>query len=195
MFAAAVVAAILAVGFVRFSQSVSAPAAGPATGPADGIVVFTGGTDRISAAARLLSEGKGRRLLISGVNPATPRRDLEELTPELERLSRCCIDIGRQAEDTVGNARESAEWARGHGFGSLIVVTSAYHLPRSLSELAAAMPEARLIGYAVANPALSGAWWRDRRTARVLLAEYAKYVASLVRLQFMPADSGVAEGD
>ena len=33
--------------------------------------------------------------------------------------------------DTAGNAREAATWVGRHGFGSLLVVTSAYHAQRT----------------------------------------------------------------
>lgn len=173
-------------GFIWFAGYATDTSRRGAIPPADGIVVFTGGKDRIAVAANLLAQGKGRRLLISGVNPATPRRDLEELAPEMQRLSRCCIDLGRQAEDTVGNARETADWAYGHGFKSLLVVTSAYHLPRSLTELSSAMPDAVLTGVPVVSAHLVRPWWRDRIAVRLLMAEYTKYLASLARLAVMP---------
>jgi uncharacterized SAM-binding protein YcdF (DUF218 family) len=188
---AAAAAIGLGIGFVGFVGRVTAEPGMAAPAKADGIVVFTGGRDRIAVAARLLADGKGRRLLISGVNPATPRRDLEGLSPEIQPLSDCCIDLGREAEDTIGNALETAAWARDHGFATLLVVTSAYHLPRSLTELESALPEASLTGVPVASEGLSRPWWRDRHVARLLIAEYTKYLASLARL----AVSGGAAGD
>jgi hypothetical protein len=41
---------------------------------ADGIVVLTGGTSRVADALELLAAGRGKRLLISGVNPERHRR-------------------------------------------------------------------------------------------------------------------------
>ncbi|MFV2093429.1 MAG: YdcF family protein [Hyphomicrobiales bacterium] len=172
-------------GFFWFAGQAANPSLRDTTASADGIVVFTGGKDRIAVAANLLAQGRGRRLLISGVNPSTPRRDLEGLAPEMEQLSDCCIDLGRQAEDTIGNARETADWANGYGFRSLLVVTSAYHLPRSLTELSSAMPDAVLTGVPVVSARLARPWWRDRAALRLLMSEYTKYLASLVRLTFM----------
>ena len=42
---------------------------------------------------------------------------------------------------TRGNAAETAEWARAHQVRSLIVVTSAYHMPRALAELGRDLPD------------------------------------------------------
>src|SRR5689334_20168952 len=39
-------------------------------GSADGIVVLTGGSSRVADAIELLSEGRGKRLLITGVHRA-----------------------------------------------------------------------------------------------------------------------------
>lgn len=179
--AAAALAALLT-GFLNFANRVTAETLPVDPPVADGIVVFTGGRDRIAVAAHLLADGKGRRLLISGVNPSTPRHALEDISPNIGTFSDCCIDLGRQAEDTIGNARETAAWANRHGFATLLVVTSAYHLPRSLTELESALPGVRLTGVPVTTRRLTRPWWRDRGVARLLVAEYTKYLASLVRL-------------
>lgn len=173
-------------GFIWFADQAADPSLRGDIASADGIVVFTGGKNRIAVAASLLAQGRGRRLLISGVNPATPRRDLEGLAPEMQRLSDCCIDLGRQAEDTIGNARETADWANSYGFKSLLVVTSAYHLPRSMTELSSAMPDAVLTGVPVVSARLAQPWWSDRAALSLLIAEYTKYLASLARLTLMP---------
>ena len=71
---------------------------------ADGIVALTGGASRIADAVELLVAGRGQRLLISGVNPSTTPGELIRLTPELEKLFACCVDLGHQALNTTGNA-------------------------------------------------------------------------------------------
>ena len=93
----------------------------------------------------------------------------------------CCADIGYAAEDTHGNAVETADWARSHHFRSLIIVTARYHMPRSLQEFGNVMPGVRLVPYPVEQGSidLSG-WWRHPRTTLLLQREYAKYLASLV---------------
>ena len=44
--------------------------------------------------------------------------------------------LGREADNTHGNARETAGWMRGEGYRSLRLVTSWYHMRRSLLESA-----------------------------------------------------------
>ena len=48
---------------------------------ADGIVVLTGGTARVSDALELLAAHRGKRLLITGVNPGTTTTDIARQVP------------------------------------------------------------------------------------------------------------------
>jgi len=151
--------------------------------PADAIVVLTGASDmRLKEGMRLLDHRKGQRLFISGVNQKVKRSELQDVTEGSRRLYECCVDLGYEAENTVGNAREIADWARGHDFYTLIVVTSDYHMPRSLLELKADMPDAKFIPYPVASPDLdTRKWWRSPKGTRTLVVEYNKYLAILGR--------------
>ena len=151
---------------------------------ADGIVALTGDEDRISEAVRLLAEGKARRLLISGVNKSTRAPEIISLNTvgnSEARLFRCCVDLGKRAHNTEDNALETTAWVRLHGFRSLIVVTSTYHMPRTLIELRQAMPDVELVPYPVKSPRLGEQWWSDPRTAWVLGKEYLKFVTAFAR--------------
>ena len=160
----------------------STPAIEPAE-PADAIVVLTGASDeRLKQGMSLLERRKGARMFISGVNPEVKRTELAAVTEGSKRLYECCVDLGYQAENTVGNAHEIADWARGHDFYTLIVVTSDYHMPRSLLELKADMPGATLVPYPVATPDLDArGWWKSRKGQRIIVLEYCKYLAILGR--------------
>lgn len=172
----------LGVGFVAFADMV-ATAMPPADPHADGIVVLTGGTARIDAALALLAEGRAERLLISGVNPTVSRDTIaamagSEFGPALD----CCVDIDH-ARDTIENASSTGEWVSNRDFASLIVVTSSYHMPRSLAELADAMPGVRLIAFPVLSQELDlRTWWRDPAAFSLLFREYGKYLAAEARL-------------
>ena len=150
---------------------------------ADAIVALTGpSSERVNAAIRLLELDKGERLLISGVNREVRRRELRALTPGSSKLFNCCVDLGFEAENTVGNASEIAEWARKNEYKHLIVVTSDYHMPRSMLEIRSALPGVVLVPYAVPTPTLDHAdWWRKEQSARRMTLEYMKYLAVLGR--------------
>jgi uncharacterized SAM-binding protein YcdF (DUF218 family) len=180
---ATVVAVLLGLGagFVLFARTVASYLPGNVAPRADGIVVLTGGELRLLAGARLLKEGRGARLLISGVNLHTSRQDLRRLSGLSERLFAARVDID-YANTTIDNAEETKAWAEAKGYRKLIVVTSSYHMPRSLTELSRAMPEVFLVPYPVVPSRFKARqWWTDGFTARVLLAEYAKFLPSAAR--------------
>ncbi len=185
----------LAVGFVAFATSVAGTRT-PSDVHAEGIVVLTGGGGRIDSALHLLAEGRARRLLISGVNPSVDLKALAgTIDQDLEVALACCVDLGRDARDTIGNAVEARDWAKAKGYASLIVVTSDYHMPRSMAELAEAMPKVKLIPYPVTNPELHlGDWWANGTAFALLLREYGKYLLATARVKIAGAVASPASG-
>jgi uncharacterized SAM-binding protein YcdF (DUF218 family) len=161
---------------------------------ADGIVVLTGGASRITDAIELLAAGRGRRLLISGANPSTRPAEISRLNPEFDRVVRCCVDFDRSL-NTLGNAIETRRWAEGRGFHSLIVVTSSYHMPRALAELAHQLPGVALVPYPVVSDRLRGeSWWANGTTMRLIFSEYLKYVVAQLRMKVAPSSVAAVSG-
>jgi uncharacterized SAM-binding protein YcdF (DUF218 family) len=155
---------------------------------ADGIVVLTGGASRISDAIELLAAGHGKRLLISGVHRATSTAEIARINPRYQRFVTCCVDLDHSAINTVGNAVETRRWVKDRGFSSLIVVTSAYHMPRTMAELARQLPGTVLVPFPVVTDRLRNEpWWASAPTARLILSEYAKYVVAQLRMRIGPA--------
>jgi len=191
-----VVLLIWSAGLMAFAARAdrSTPAADPA--PADGIVALTGASgERIDAALRLLEAGKAKRLLISGVGRHVTRAQLQAVTGADERVFDCCVDLGFQAENTLGNGRETARWARTNGYHTLILVTADYHMPRARLELRAAMPEATVIPYPVATSELKvGDWWKTGPSAERMILEYSKYLAVLARETLLDLGPRAAHG-
>ncbi len=155
----------------------------PSEVKADGIVVLTGGGQRIREAGKLLGAGRAKRLLVTGINQRTKPHQILKLSGLEKALFECCVDLGYEALDTVGNAAETHAWAREKKFTTLIVVTSNYHMPRSLAELSRKLPGATLIPHAVIPKTFSReAWWLDARTTRILVSEYLKFLPAAARL-------------
>jgi uncharacterized SAM-binding protein YcdF (DUF218 family) len=181
------VLSLLAIGFLWFAGTVADDEV-RLEGKADGIVVLTGGASRLSDAVDLLASGRGRRLLISGVSPTTNLVDLRRRVPDHGRWFDCCIDLDYSAVNTIGNAVETRRWALGHGFRSLVVVTSSYHMPRAMLELSHQLPDATLIAYPVVTPQRRAeGWWSDPASARLLMLEYLKYIAANARIRLDPS--------
>jgi uncharacterized SAM-binding protein YcdF (DUF218 family) len=173
----------LAMGFGWFISRVPADEI-PLDRNADGIVVLTGGASRINDAIELLAAGRGRRLLISGANRTTNPIDISRLNPEFARWIRCCVDFDRPV-NTRGNAVETRRWARSRGCHSLIVVTSSYHMPRALAEIAHELPDVALIAFPVIADRHKGdRWWANGAATKLLVFEYLKYLVTNVRLAF-----------
>ncbi|MCA0357266.1 MAG: YdcF family protein [Proteobacteria bacterium] len=177
---------IWGLGLLAFTGRVDQSTPAPEPPISDGVVVLTGASNlRLEAATRLLEDGKGKRLLISGVNREATRADVQSVTRAVKPIYDCCVDLGFSAADTVGNARETAEWAKSKGYKSLIVVTADYHMPRSMLELRATMPDATLHPYPVKTDLNARRWWKTSLSARRMIVEYCKYLAILGREAFL----------
>jgi uncharacterized SAM-binding protein YcdF (DUF218 family) len=181
---AAAATALLLVGFAVFawhlpSQQIALER------DADGIVVLTGGTARIGDALELLATGRGKRLLITGVNAGTTFADIVHKNPKYHRQLACCVDFDRSAMNTYGNAVQAQLWATANGFHSLVVVTSAYHMPRALAELRHQLPDATLTPYPVLSERLRiEPWWSSGDTTRLVVSEYLKYLFAVMLMRF-----------
>jgi uncharacterized SAM-binding protein YcdF (DUF218 family) len=173
---------LLIIGFIVFANSIEREHAVPQQS-ADGIAVLTGGVARIDAAMKLLADGKAKRVLITGVNRTTTTEELKDLASQGDQYFTCCVDIDKEARNTIDNATETSEWVALHRYGSIIVVTSNYHMPRALAELARVMPGVTLMPYSVVdNNVHLDRWWTYPGTTKLLLSEYLKYLPALGRL-------------
>src|ERR1017187_2574254 len=190
MSAGAAGAVLLGAGFCWFVLTIPAEEV-TLDRKADGIVALTGAAARIPDAIELLAAERGKRLLISGVHRDTRSREIARLTPLYSKFFTCCIDLDRSALNTFGNALETKRWAHEHNFNSLIVVTSNWHMPRAMVELAHQLPETTLIPYPVMSEKVkTEPWWQNIDTARFLFAEYLKYLFALSRMGLDPDSAG-----
>jgi uncharacterized SAM-binding protein YcdF (DUF218 family) len=166
------------VGFIWFAAR---PAPENESAPTDAIVVLTGGRLRLQSGMDLLRDGKGRKLFVSGVNQQVDLEELLRVSGNADWAS-CCTVLGHDADNTLGNALETAQWMRQQGFRSLRLVTAWYHMPRSLLELNRAMPEIEIIAHPVFPDEVSREyWWASRSTVLLLASEYGKYLGALLR--------------
>lgn len=168
-------------GFIAFAQHVDRIQPPETLPVADGIVVWTGkGGGRLQAGVELLQSKKGERLLISGVHQDNGAAQIAEITGLSEDLAACCLDLDYAAKDTIGNARETASWAKALGYDHIILVTSAYHMPRAKVEIAAAAGRVRITPYPVERSD-SRKWYKSADRSERLFQEYSKLLLAYAR--------------
>jgi uncharacterized SAM-binding protein YcdF (DUF218 family) len=175
-------ACLFVLGFGLYAMRIASMVQPRGIAAADAIIVLTGGQDRLEPAFRLLEAGSAKRLLVSGVNISTRKADIGTALGIDRQLIACCVDLDHKALDTIGNAAQSAKWLRDNGFSSAILVTSNYHMPRALRELARFSGTARISPYPLVASDLTGGKWLVRpETLRVLATEYVKLCVSYLR--------------
>lgn len=189
LLAVGVVAVAWAAGLVWFAHQIPRSVADPTT-KTDAIVVLTGGSQRVEGGLRLLAAGMGKTLFITGVFPGVTVPDLLNSDKAPNNLA-CCILLGHAADNTAGNAIETAGFMRKEDYHSLRLVTSAYHIPRSLLEFRRVMPSITIIPNPVfASNVKERQWWEWPGTLALIVTEYTKYLAAIVR----PWIIGTAQG-
>ncbi|MBL4619992.1 MAG: YdcF family protein [Marinicaulis sp.] len=176
---------IWAIGLAAFVGGLPSPSQStPARTQA--IAVYTGGGGaRIVAGMALFADGAGNRLLISGVHPDTSRARVAEFWKGAPELFDCCVDLGREALSTDGNAAEVSQWVSRNDYNSIVIVTSDYHMPRALAASRTQMPDVTIHSYVVASGYLDPDGRPNSLTARRALAgEYSKFLLARVKAFF-----------
>ena len=169
------------VGFAAFVGNLPKPAAA-APEKSEGIVVYTGGPDRIVAGMEILAQGHGGRLLISGVHRDVSRKTLSSLWKGTPDQFDCCVDLGRLAQTTEGNADEVGAWAKDNNYKTITLVTSDYHMPRALATTRSRMPKATIRPFAVSSGYLNDQGRPASFKATVKLAgEYTKFILAHIK--------------
>lgn len=178
----------LLAGFAAFLRVAINPPV-PAPGETDGIVVLTGGSERVGTGFRLLAEGQARQLLISGAHPEASLAEIAAAAGIDPTRFAGRVTVGHAAASTRGNAAETAAWARAGEMRSLRIVTAGYHMPRAMLEMRRALPGMQLVAHPVPSAALRapGALRRPQLWA-LLAGEYARYLGAWAGLSgaFVP---------
>lgn len=175
---------IFGAGFFYFSEKISRLAPPDPLPVADGIIVLTGGESRLEAGLDLLAKGRGKRLLISGVNPSTNSQSLIRVTHSDPKLFDCCVDLGHEAVNTIGNAEEATDWVKKNHYQRVYIVTNDYHMPRSLRELNRLMPATEFFAYPISDSNGEQSWVRQFTELRLLASEYIKFIGAELQSRF-----------
>ena len=171
-------------GFAKFSYVISQTKMVEDEKKFDAIVALTGGRERIRTAVTMLEKGLAKKLFISGVNKNV---NLEEILkqmniPHNEIHNR--IFIGYEAKNTKENALETSKWVLENKFNDIVLVTSAYHMPRSYLELKRKLPQTNIYKYPVFSENINhDKWWKWSGATSLIVMEYLKYIA--VKAQYL----------
>jgi len=168
-------------GFIVFALNLPSDVSEPDR-KTDAIVVLTGGSLRLETGLQLLEDERAKKLFVSGVHRGIDVKELMRASQQNPSRADCCLVLGYEADDTVGNAHETAEWMAKEGYTTLRLVTAVYHMPRSLVEFQAAMPTVTLIPHPVfPDHVKSNDWYRYPGTALLLASEYTKTLLAYLR--------------
>lgn len=147
------------------------------------IVVLTGGSGRLQEGFELLMRNKAEKLFISGVYRGLDVAELLKIGRQIPKEVECCVVLGYDADDTAGNARETAAWMTQEGFRSLRLVTANYHMRRSLLEFRHALPNTLIIPNPIFPETFKqDGWWRWPGTTSLIATEYTKFLFAQMRV-------------
>ena len=170
---------IWALGFATFLVTVLTMQPQEPLIKTEGIVVLTGGSDRVRTGLELFRDGYAPYLLVSGVHKKTKLNDIFLESDVTIRPDMCCIDLGFNATDTIGNAQETAQWVHDRHLKTLRLVTANYHMPRAFFEMKRQVPDVSLYLYPVRTDRFQ-IWTKSGII--LVLSEYHKTWVTLMRL-------------
>lgn len=166
-------------GFVLFAYRINHYQTDTAT-HTEAVIALTGGRNRIAEAVKLLNQGKADKLFISGVSPQSSLNAIKK-RQNLEIKDESGISIGHVAQDTIGNAVETVEWLQKNNISSIRLVTSNYHVERSIAEFKSRAPELMIIPHPVYSDKVQKKWWKSWHTFSLIFAEYNKFLYVYIR--------------
>lgn len=184
--ATAIPALMWGCGFIVFAGTVSAMAEPEVIEPTDAIIVLTGGTNRVARGLDLLAEGKAQDLLISGVHKDVKLQELLGIWGYKSALPDCCITLGREAGNTIGNAIEAHKWIEKTDAKSVRLITANYHMPRALVEFRHMLPGITIVPHPVIPENFSP---KHAEFWKLTFLEYHKMMMSFFRVTFFPLET------
>lgn len=149
----------------------------------DAIVVLTGGKNRIDVAKKLFNEGLADKLFISGVSKEVSLEDIIKPDDVLV-VYKDNIEIGQEAKNTVENAIEVNNWIVKNDITTIRLVTSNYHMPRSIEEIKSINNNVGIIIHPVFSENISKKWWKKKSTFKFIAAEYNKFLFVYIKNGF-----------
>jgi len=169
-------------GWLWFATTIAVTEPVKVISKTDAIIVVTGGNGRINAGLDLLDDKKAPRLFISGVNKATSKSDIfkswkRPLSQRKSGNKPCCVYLGYEALDTNQNALEVSDWVKKNKIETIQLVTSTYHMPRTLHLVRRNLPETEIKPFPVFTDDFEP--WKGRFWT-LSFSEYNKFLFSMI---------------
>tara|TARA_A100001011_G_scaffold227775_1_gene235929 strand:- start:38185 stop:38700 length:516 start_codon:yes stop_codon:yes gene_type:complete len=141
----------------------------------DGIAVLTGGKGRISLGLNLLNKNKDLKLIISGVDKKVARASI--IPDNFDKINNITLD--KEAESTFQNALVVKKWIEKYKLKKVTVITSYYHMPRSMLLMKLLSPDINFYPYPVEkNFSKKLSLTKHIAYYFFLIEEYIKYLMS-----------------
>ena len=130
------------------------------------------GLTAVELMAKVLRESEDKVTIVA-TGPQTNVASLLLAHPELKDK----IQLGYMADSTYTNALETSQWIKENQLNNIILVTSFYHMPRSLLEMHHRLPNLEVTPYSIFPRQIGeSTHWIYTNYAWQLLLEYNKFL-------------------
>ena len=146
----------------------------------DAVIVLTGGRNRIIEGIKIINAHLADRLFISGVSADVTLDDIEK-SHNIKITNPEMVELGYNAANTIENASEISDWIENNDIESVRLITSNYHIPRSIEELSVYPLNATVLIHPVYSEKVSAQWWKTKGTRKLIISEYNKFLYAYVR--------------
>jgi len=140
----------------------------------DAVVVLAGGKGRVEEGVKLYREGKGTSLFLIGVDPSVKKADLYKESAGVRSSDQVYLE--KVSRNTLENAIFARELISQYNVRSMLLITSRYHMKRSLLIFRNMLPrDIAIYPHPVISKSSVDAWWSHGGSLRLLFSEFYKY--------------------
>ena len=145
----------------------------------EGIAVLTGGKGRINLGLELFDKNRNLKLIISGVDKKVSNKSI--IPNNFKDKSNITID--KVSESTYQNAKIINKWTSKYKLQNVTIITSYYHMPRSMMLMQLMAPNINFYAYPVKKKISNKISFKENILYYFfLIEEYIKYLLSYLIL-------------
>ena len=160
------------------------------------IVILTGGTNRIKDGFDIINKFDEKskytiKILVSGTGKGFTKLSLQNmLSPDFDlKLIKCCVELDAISQNTYSNAKQTLKWSTRNNIKEFILITSNYHMPRSILEFKNKMPNIRILTYPIKPRKHEiNNWLNSFETFSLIFYEFCKFIISNIRINILKFD-------